>query len=81
MTMKTNYCTNKLFLHNILLTTGSAPQSPQKNRSNSEPQVKLRSHTVSAGSASGLVQRLSMGYEQLEANAKITEIQLGAEGR
>jgi len=29
----------------------------------------------------GLVQRLSMGFEQLEQNAKETQIQLGAEGR
>ena len=29
----------------------------------------------------GLVQRLSMGFEQLEANARDTEIQTGVEGR
>ena len=39
-----------------------------------------RAHTISGPTPMSKVQLLSKGYEQLEANARDTEIQLGGKG-
>lgn len=58
-----------------------SPANEDKTLEVSTANVPLRSHSVTEGSGSGLVQRLSMGFEKLEANARDTEIQLGVQGR
>ena len=50
------------------IITGSSPQSSGEEKEN-------------RGRSNSMVARLSMGFEQLEANARDTEIQLGREGR
>ena len=50
---------------------------PSAGRSSSEDS---RAHTISGPTPMFKVQLLSKGFEQLEANAKDTEIQLGTEG-
>ncbi len=59
--------------------------SPSKLRAHSSNMVEdIKTPKISKSDVlgkKGLVQRLSMGFEQLEQNAKDTQIQLGAEGR
>ena len=54
----------------IIVPVRVAPPIPTQGRRQSGPAGK-----------SGLVQRLSLGYEKLETHAKESEIQLGTEGR
>lgn len=46
-----------------------------------EPLLRKGSSKADQVGKRGLVQRLSLGFEQLEANARDSEIQLGMEGR
>ena len=50
-------------------------------RSSNQPPVRPAPYQPRSDFSPGIVKRLSMGFERLEANAKDTEIQLGAKGR
>ena len=60
-----------------------APYSPATGRrtSGSPAPVRPAPYRPAAANSPGIVKRLSMGFEQLEANAKENEIVLGAKGR
>ena len=57
-----------------------APYSPASDHRTSAP-VRPAPYRPAAAASPGKVKRLSMGFEQLQANAKENEIVLGSKGR
>ena len=83
------------YLLYLLLFSDLYPLVPKRNLSGLTPSDRVRPYSTTQVEEiktprisksdvlgkKGLVQRLSMGFEQLEQHAKDTQIQLGAEGR